>query len=206
MTEARVRAFVAVPLPDQAKRYLQQVQQGLRDAAGDGDVKWVGPEGMHITLKFLGAMAVQQITPIAEALQRATTGITPLEIALSTLGAFPSLQRPRVVWVGATGAVDSLVMLFERVDKGLSVMGFPPEIRPFAAHITLGRVRERISPAALSRLEWALQRNSCLEGAPAVHVERIILYQSTLTPRGAVYAPLATSLLNEGPSLARSTG
>ena len=200
MTDARVRAFVAVPLPDQAKFYLQLVQQELCNAAGDRDVKWVGLEGMHITLKFLGTVSVQQIIPIAEALHRAITGIAEFDIALSTLGAFPSLQRPRVVWVGATGAVDRLAILFEQVEKQLSVFGFPPENRPFAAHITLGRVRERISPELRSRLEQAVQHRRQLEDGPGVHVDRIILYQSTLIPKGAIYAPLATSLLEGCPS------
>ena len=191
MGEATLRAFVAVPLPELAKEHLTSVQQRLMAVADSSLVKWVGAEGLHITLKFLGEVPSAQIPEITQALQRATQGVAPLQLRITALGAFPSLARPRIIWAGATGETERLSTLQQAVERELTALRIPPETRGFLPHITLGRVRDQVSPPALQRLQETIRGEQELNDAPAVPVETIVLYQSTLTRVGAVYSPLA---------------
>lgn len=185
-----LRTFVAVPLPTAVKEQLRRVQRYLEGAAGPSGVSWGDPQGLHITLKFLGNVQTDRVAAIADALRRGAEGILPFALTFSQLGAFPSLQRPRVVWIGATGAVDTLGALYEQIERELTALRFPPETRPFSPHITLGRVRDRPSPGLQQRLADAMGQAPALREPPTMLVEEVLLYQSTLTPRGAIYSVL----------------
>ena len=195
MGKATLRVFVAVPLTQQAREHLGSVQRRLMAVPGNSQVRWVGVEGLHITLKFLGEVPSAQILEIAQALQRATQGVAPLQLRITALGAFPSLDRPRVIWAGATGETERLSALQQAVERELTALRFPPETRVFAPHITIGRVRDHVSPPALQWLQETIRGGQALSDAPAVPVETIVLYQSTLTRAGAVYSPLAVAPL-----------
>ena len=145
---AELRLFVACELPDDVRDALGRLQAGLRrgDRAG---LRWVRPEGIHITLKFLGGVEEGRVGEITPALASA---IEPFELRVrpASLGGFPSLvagggARLRVVWVGLEGDVEGLAALAGRVDAALESIGFPSERRPFAAHLTLARVSDRAS-------------------------------------------------------------
>ena len=191
MGEATLRVFVAVPLTEPAKAHLSSVQRRLMAVAGSSLVRWVGAEGLHISLKFLGEVPSAQIPEITRALQRATQGVAPLQLRITVIGAFPSLARPRVIWAGATGETERLSTLQQAVESELTALRFPPDTRAFSPHITLGRVRDQVSPPALQRLQETIRGGQTLTDAPAVPIETIVLYQSTLTRVGAVYSPLA---------------
>ena len=191
MGESTLRVFVAVPLTQQAREHLSSVQRRLMTMADSSLVRWVGAEGLHITLKFLGEVPSAQILEITQALERATQGAAPLQLRITALGAFPSLGRPRVIWAGATGDTERLSALQQAVESELTALRFPPETRGFSPHITIGRVRDQVSPPALQRLQETIRGGQALNDAPDIPVETIVLYQSTLTRVGAVYSPLA---------------
>ena len=186
----KIRAFIAIELPDPVKDSLSSLEDRLRPAEHPF-VKWVGPKGIHLTLKFLGNIATDQVPRIIEAITSASQGLSPLKLQIGGLGAFPNLQRPRVIWVAVTGEVDPLIALQRDIDQALVPLGFAIEKRPFSPHLTLGRLRERASPGERKSIgELVMATES--EGGPSMEVTQISLMRSTLTPSGAIYNRLAS--------------
>lgn len=186
----KIRAFIAIELPDPVKDSLSSLEDRLRPAEHPF-VKWVGPKGIHLTLKFLGNIATDQVPRIIEAITSASQGLSPLKLQIGGLGAFPNLQRPRVIWVAVTGEVDPLIALQRDIDQALVPLGFAIEKRPFSPHLTLGRLRERASSGernSIGKLVMATES----EGGPSMEVNQISLMRSTLTPSGAIYNRLAS--------------
>jgi 2'-5' RNA ligase len=142
-----MRTFIAVNLPETVRDSLRELQAGLRKRS-DG-VKWVRVEGMHLTLTFLGEIDPDTVSGIDRVLTEATGSLRPFRVALSGLGAFPNLSRPRVIWVGVDGELEPLQELKSGIDKGLAKLGFPKEDRSFKPHITLGRVKGKIDGSRL---------------------------------------------------------
>lgn len=174
-----MRLFVAVPLPAPALAETGRVLRSL-EALG-WPVRWVRPDGMHLTLKFFGEVTTDRVEPIEELVHSATRGMRPMELATMGGGAFPTRQRPRVLRLELS-APPELELLQDRLERRATEIGFAPEGRPFRPHLTLGRVREgeRLPPGAIERLE------AVPHGAP-FHADRVVLFESTLTPAGPSY-------------------
>jgi 2'-5' RNA ligase len=153
-------------------------------------VRWVRPSGMHVTLKFLGAVEPQRLERVHARLLEAVGKRPALRLRVGGLGTFPSLRRPRVVWMGLAG--DDLAGLAGRVDAALAELGFAAEQRPFTPHVTLGRVR---SLRGWPRLEEQLKSHLDHACGTAV-IDAVTIYRSTLHPEGAVYTPLFTITLS----------
>jgi RNA 2',3'-cyclic 3'-phosphodiesterase len=150
-------------------------------------VAWTVPENLHITLKFLGPIELTQRALVATALARLAGGVPAFDITLRGLGAFPSLTRPRVIWGGVDDGAHALTSLADAVEQVLTPLGFTAEER-FVPHVTLGRVRQpRRDPVLTEALALAATRDF-----GAVHVDRIALMRSALSPRGARHDELAT--------------
>lgn len=189
-----LRTFIALDLPPEVKGYLARLQERLRAAAMESSrplpVRWAAPAGIHLTLKFLGDVPSPQLEGIYRAVERAAEGCGPLRLAFGALGAFPSRQRPRVLWIGLEGDLAELGALQRRVEEQLAPLGFPPEGR-FVPHLTLGRVRDQASPAekaALGRLLGTLSPGE----AAAFRVEAVQVIRSQLRPEGPRYTVLFT--------------
>ena len=195
MADASVRAFIALPLPPPIKERLAEAQRMLQERTGAPGVRWVQADGMHLTLKFLGDTPTARLSAVERSMQDATHDVAPIELGLTTLGAFPNARRPRVVWAGLRGDLDALEQLFQRLEEALHLAGFPKETRPLSPHITLGRVSDNIAPNALGNLTAALSAAPSLEATPGLTGERLVLFQSTLTPRGAIYTELSSAQL-----------
>ena len=182
-----MRAFVAVEVPPDVRAAVARTQAALRDAARSADVRWVDPGALHVTLKFLGSIDDEQVARIRDALALASGAGAPLGCVTGALGAFPSPRRARVVWLGISAANEAVARLTSAVDAALTPLGFPPEARPFHAHVTLGRVR---SPRGLGDLARALEAHAA--GPPRSWVAPdLVLFQSHTRPTGAVYEPVA---------------
>jgi 2'-5' RNA ligase len=150
-------------------------------------VAWTVPENLHVTLKFLGPIEVTQRALVATVVARLAAEIPAFDITLRGLGAFPSLTRPRVIWGGVDAGANRLTALADAVERALVQVGFAAEGR-FVPHVTLGRVRQpRRDPALSEALALAATRDF-----GAVHVDRVALMRSALSPKGARYAELAT--------------
>lgn len=184
-----VRAFIAIELPDEIRRGLVELRKELqRDE--HRFVKWVDPEGIHLTLKFLGNVRSGRVTEIAGAMEVAATGIAPFHLEFSGLGVFPSLKQVRVLWVGIGGEVDRLKELQRGIDTELACFGFAREERPFVPHLTLARVRQGASPSERRSLGELVQ-STVFEDTYATTVRTVALMRSQLTPAGAIYSQLS---------------
>ena len=146
---------------------------------------WVAPDNVHLTLKFLGNVETARLGEIERALAAAAATRAAFDLDIHGLGAFPTRLRPRVLWAGVGAGAAEAAGVAAAVDEALAALGFAREARPFAAHVTLGRVRE---PRANPRLAEALDA-----GAPfgRQRVARVSLVRSELSPRGARYTELA---------------
>lgn len=182
---AGIRSFVAVELDAAARREMARVESVLRPAGAD--VKWVDPESMHLTLKFLGDVPPEKVEEVAGALKKAFEGRTTFGFTLSGVGAFPSPSDPRVVWVGVGAGREELTDLAGRTEEALAALGFPRERRAFSPHLTLGRCRSSRNAAALKAAMAGLRDYR----GPSVTVRRAVLFSSDLRPPGPVYRPLA---------------
>lgn len=129
--------FIAVPLPDAVKRELKERSAKLR-AAYDYR-RWVHGQDYHITLKFLGPCAPQQLTEVRRALPAAVRGAAPFTLQLGGVGCFGRSDAPRILWAGVRGDLDVLRRLQAAAEAAVSPLGFPPEDRPYSPHVTLAR-------------------------------------------------------------------
>jgi 2'-5' RNA ligase len=189
-----IRAFIAIELPSQIKVALAQLQDNLRTSK-NASVKWVDPEGIHLTLKFLGNVDEAEIPALTKALSEAVRGIAPFSLQLGDPGAFPNAHAPRVVWVGVGGEIGPLLTLHNNINRVLAPLGFPPEKRAFSPHLTLGRVREETLPGERRRLGENVA--ALKTGAkPSFKAESLSLMRSKLSREGAVYIRLASFALS----------
>ena len=140
----QIRAFIAVELPPAVREAVEGVVRELRSGIGDG-VRWVRPEGVHLTLKFLGDIDADSVPAISDGLDRCAASAAPFDLFLEGVGVFPNARRPRVVWIGLGGALEPLLALQHSIDRELEGLGFARERRPFTPHLTLGRVRDGVS-------------------------------------------------------------
>jgi 2'-5' RNA ligase len=185
------RLFVAIDLGDDARRALGEAQAVCRRA--NLPVRWVDPAGAHLTLKFLGETEREQVGPIGAALHAVAARHRPLLLHTGAPGVFPNPRRPRVLWLGLTGALDRLAALQRDVDDALATLGFPRETRPFSPHLTLGRVREGARPPDAASL--AATFAAVRDVAAPLPVESIRLMRSELGRDGARYTTLLEALL-----------
>ncbi len=188
MAKEHLRLFVACELPDDVRRALGAVQDSLRQATSVR-LRWVRPEGIHITLKFLGEVETGRVGEIERVLAAA---IEPFEARVrpAAVGGFGG-SRLRLVWVGLEGDIDRLAGLAERVDAALAPLGFPRERRKFAAHLTLARVPDDAPPRDRQALS-ALLEDLGLPALPSIVLTEAHLIQSILGPGGSAYQRLAT--------------
>jgi 2'-5' RNA ligase len=179
-----MRLFVALPLADPARGEVVALLGRLRGS--DWPVRWVGDEGLHLTIKFFGEVAADRLDVIAGAVQVAAAGTAPFPLKLGELGAFPHPRRARVIWVGLEAA-PGLELLQDRVEREAEAIGFVPEGTAFRPHVSLGRVRERqrLPRRGLADYAESYQRVSCLG-------DRLVLYESALTAAGPRYTSRLT--------------
>jgi len=179
-----MRAFIAVEFDPAIRERLAEAATRLR-AASSG-VKWVGLEQMHLTLKFLGEVEESAVDEVAVVMAEAAAGVAPFEVRVAGLGAFPPHGAPRVVWAGLDDSAGHLKGLHVRLDSGVAELGVEREGRPFAAHLTLGRVKD---PRASQGVRSAIERETAAEFG-VQRVEELVLFQSVLSSSGPTYTPL----------------
>jgi RNA 2',3'-cyclic 3'-phosphodiesterase len=148
------------------------------------DVAWIARDNLHLTLKFLGGVEAERLERIGIALAAAAAVSQPFDLEVRELAAFPTPARARVLWAGVGAGGEAAAALVARIDAALAPLGFPPEARAFAAHVTLGRVRTpHASPALAGVLHAGVLGRQRVTAAS--------LMRSDLSPRGARYTELA---------------
>ena len=184
-----MRCFLAVDLPEAVREAIAAVSTSIRERlrADAGRVRWVAPENLHLTLRFLGEIDEGRAREVTAAVERVTAAQAPIPVEAAGLGLFPGPVRPRVVWAGLTTGSPDVGRLARALEQALAAVGFPPESRPSRAHLTIGRIRPGEHGGA--RLADALTA----AGSPDFGgwtVREVVLYRSHLGPRGPRYEAL----------------
>lgn len=190
MSADDVRSFVAVELPEDARFRVRAVIERLRDLVASPDIKWVASANIHLTLKFLGQVPSDRLEEVQRRLTPACVATPYLRFEVHTLGGFPSVESPRVIWAGLSGDIDPVSELARRIDTTLAELGFSRENRPFTPHLTLARVRQEASGRTRSAIGTAIKQCNHVTGIE-FEANGISLMRSQLTPRGAVYDRMA---------------
>ena len=189
----QIRSFIAIELPQNVKRGLEQIKNKVKQE-GYAGIKWVNTEGTHVTLKFLGNISREQEIEISKILEETTKEISPFNLEIAGLGAFPDLGQPRVLWVAINGEVAKLTRLQQEIDFLLSSRGFPKESRPFVPHLTLARLSDSMLPEEKRKIGTFI-KSLKLEADFQFNAEAVSLIRSKLTPTGAIYSCLFTAKL-----------
>ncbi len=192
-----LRAFIAIDLTATVRRRLTEIASGLAATTPSGAVRWVNPQGIHLTLKFLGEVSEERGPDIARQVEVIANGQAQFEVSIRGTGCFPSLRAPRVVWIGATAVDDSLERLQASLEAACEKLGFAREGRAFSPHLTLGRVNRGARQRDIEALRAGLEQLGGAE-AGSMRVDRLHLFRSDLKPTGAVYTILATARLRGG--------
>jgi RNA 2',3'-cyclic 3'-phosphodiesterase len=194
MSEERRRLFVGLfPSPSLAEELERQIA-GWRPRLGERGVRWVRPEQLHATLCFLGDVETERLPKLEEALSRATEGLAPLALELAGLGCFPDARRPRVLWAGLKGDLDGLLTLQKAVAAACAPFLQKPDDKPFAAHLTLARLKDP-SPELRRSVEKLLESHSDASFGKWTAAE-VRLIRSELGRDGSRYAAVRSFPLN----------
>ena len=192
-----LRTFIAIELDGAIKDDLGRLQDRLRSQLAPGCVRWVRPEGMHLTLKFLGDTPLDKVEEVKVALAQAAAEVRPFTFTMAALGCFPNTRRPRVVWVGLQEVTGALVRLRGVVEAQVAPLGFPTERRPFKPHLTLGRVQRRASKSEVREIGEVVAASVAGIGSEMT-VQEVRYIKSDLQPSGAVYTTLLAARLKGG--------
>ncbi|HSJ86077.1 MAG TPA: RNA 2',3'-cyclic phosphodiesterase [Anaerolineales bacterium] len=189
-----LRAFIAVEIPAEMQQNVYKETTNLRKSL-DALVRWVPVENMHLTLKFLGDVSPSSVEFLIQMLRNEAESIPCFSLRLTGLSAFPSLKRPRVIYVGvqAPPALDALQRGVESASRRL---GYEAEEHPFSAHLTLGRVKQNISATEQQKIRHAIEGTQ-VDLSGSARVDSVHLYKSELKPSGSVYARLYSAPLRK---------
>lgn len=191
-----LRLFIAIDLTEDVKRLMSDLQAQLRRYTQA--VRWADPNSTHLTLKFLGSTPADRVSEIVVEMERAAVHHRSFQLQTEALGTFPSLIRPRVVWLGVGGDMTALQALHADIERYIEPLGFPTEDRAFSPHLTLGRSVKDPDPLQLVSISGAIQQTKVLQSV-VLPVSEIVLMRSELSPRGARYHTLAHVQL-DGPA------
>ena len=180
-TGTRHRIFIAIELDRGLRGEIEDLEARLTQA-GTG-LRWIRGENLHFTVRFLGEITPAQVAQVKLATREVAAAMPPFRLALGGIGAFPSLQRPQVIWVGVQEGSEELAALSPRLNAVLARHRFPPEDRPFVAHLTLARVRDRRVWGDLVRAVSGFREVR----VGAQEVRSLAIMESHLQPRGARY-------------------
>ncbi len=189
MAEPPLRLFVSVELPQHVRGALGASLERLRSSLR-GPYRWVRPEGIHLTLRFLGDVEPERVTELTSALGAAVRPLQAFELRLDGTGVFPNARAPSVVWAGLGGESAALTRLVAAVGIATAGVGDPAESRPYTPHLTLGRVRGKLGRTDVEALAASLHEIT-YDGAAPFRVDGVSLMRSELGPGGARYTRLA---------------
>ena len=147
-------------------------------------VRWVRTEGIHLTLKFMGDIEAGMVDRVLEAMPAVASQFSPFELAITGLGVFPNPRRPRVLWSGVHGEMETLAALQLAIDDALGELGLRKEQRAFSPHLTLGRVRRDVADGQLRRIGQLVEGGE-LSGAPSWTADSVNLMRTELDPAGS---------------------
>ena len=182
----RIRSFIAIEVPQALLAKMGELQREFRRM--ESGINWVRPEGIHLTLKFLGSVSPEELEKLARGIAPVVAACNPFEMRIHGLGCFPSSRNPRVIWVGIDRGGGEASSLQKAIEDTATEVGFPREARPFKPHLTLGRVR---TPIGRSSFVPEMEKHKEVEIGTFL-AQDVYLFKSELKPSGAVYTKLQT--------------
>ena len=186
---AKIRTFVAVSISEKAREAMAEMIASLQDF-GSG-IRWVKPENLHLTLKFLGDVEEKKLPELEETLKLSAENIKPFNYELVNIGCFPNTKRPRVLWIGVEDSEDQLLLLHQNIESEFKKQDFPKESRKFTPHLTIARVKDfRKCGSVISKF------SGYNFGNYINNVKEVLLMKSNLYPSGAKYNNLIQVELN----------
>ena len=183
-----LRGFIAVEIPSSLQHTIQESTASLRHMLSDDLVRWVPPQNVHLTLKFLGDVSSSNLDLIKQMLTAEAAQHQSFEMQAKGIGSFPNSRRPRVIWIGlqAPAALESLQ---RGIESASARLGYATDEKSFSPHLTIGRVKQNLSAPEIQRIRSALeQTNIGLLGI--VYIDAAHLFKSDLQPSGSVYTRL----------------
>jgi len=183
--KSRIRTFIAVSL---SSSILASVEKLMRTLQTDcEEVRWVEPKNLHVTLKFLGDIPLNDLPQLIHTITQSTSQTDSFDLTFQGFGAFPNRESPKTIWIGCREGSERLVQLAEKIDEGLHSLGFPREARRFSPHLTIGRIKKPVQGSPLMSIFDEQQDR--LFGSCSISEVQII--SSELTRRGPIYDELA---------------
>jgi 2'-5' RNA ligase len=188
-----LRTFIAVEIPPHVQITIQQKTEPLRKAIGTSLVRWVPAQNVHLTLKFLGDVSPASVDSLTQMLRTAADTSPAFDMQISGLGSFPSLRRPRVLYIGIQAPAE-LEALYRGIESACARLGYESENRSFSPHLTLGRVKQDASAADQQRIRRAFEETK-IDSLGTARVNSVHLYKSDLKPSGSVYTQIFSAPL-----------
>ncbi len=189
-------SFVAIELPEALRHSLVEIIKTLSSEIEPHTIRWVRPEGIHLTLKFLGDVDPPKMEKVHHVVQDVVPQFSVFTFSAGGLGCFPNLRRPRVIWVGIHEQSGELKALQAGLEQGFSAQGFQREKRVFHPHLTVGRMRRSARQADHRAVGEALGQMEDFS-LGEFRVKEVCLFRSDLRPTGAVYTKLLAASLEE---------
>lgn len=182
------RVFIAIELTPEIHQTLTQLISRLK-SCGDESLRWVKPENIHLTLKFLGETPVQKLSAISTALEHSLSQYEAFLLTIKGTGCFPNASHPRVLWTGVA-LPTTLAEMQRGIDHALFTIGFAAEKNPFSPHLTLARVSDQNNDGiALNTVQELNSYRDTVFGQ--MQTDHVTLFQSVLARQGSIYIPLA---------------
>jgi 2'-5' RNA ligase len=188
-----IRTFIAISLSDPVRIRLQEISNDLQGKLKNRSLRWVSPQNIHLTIKFLGDMQSSAVAQLSQALSALGPEIHPFTMHFTEVGCFPNRHRPKVIWVGGQTPPE-LRQLFQAIDRLTNQLGFASENRPFSPHLTLARLAQHASfqdAAVVGEVVGAYQ----LIAIDPLIIAEFHLIKSDLRPQGPIYTHLTTITL-----------
>jgi RNA 2',3'-cyclic 3'-phosphodiesterase len=180
------RVFCAVELPSEVREKLQDHIERLRRQAPDTAASWSRVENIHLTLKFFGNVAVDQVAAISAAASQAVKEFSVFEIEVGGTGVFPRRSRPQVLWIGVNDPSGKLLSLQQQVENECAAAGFPKEDRAYRPHLTIARIRKPDGARRLAETHQTMQLNPL-----PLKVNELVIFRSELSSKGSKYTALS---------------
>jgi 2'-5' RNA ligase len=190
-----LRAFIAIEIPEPILELISQQTSALRRACPYSLVRWIPNQNIHLTLKFLGDSPSQKLEELAQQLVVEIQRHRQFSLTVKGIGVFPNNRRPRIVWIGIENQ-PALIEVFRSIESTAAGVGYTPEERSFSPHLTIGRVRPRVTREELQKIGKTVTEMN-IGPLGNVPVESIHIIRSELKQTGAVYTRLYTAKLSE---------
>ena len=192
-----LRTFIAVEIPPQVQKKIQLATEPFRKATGTSLVRWVPVQNMHLTLKFLGDVSSANVDILSQMLRTEADSCPAFDMHISGLGSFPSLKRPRVLFIGIQAPAE-LEALYRGIEVACARLGYESETRDFSPHLTLGRVKQDASALDQQRIRRVLEETK-IDSLGTARVNSVHLCKSDLKPTGSVYTQIFSAPLKNQP-------